>query len=309
MLGLRIDKALSFVPEIGSRSRAEFLISQDLVRVNEKPVKSSYRITEKDLLTVTLPEAEKSELVPYDFPIQILHEDKDVIVVNKPAGLVVHPAAGHSQDTLVNVLLHHTDNLSMKFGENRPGIVHRLDKDTSGILVVAKNDFSHENLAQQFKARKVHRIYFAVCTGTAKTKSGTIESFIARHPTNRKKFASVTGKDKKIIHDKKNSPPVGKWSITHYEIIGFQKDFSYLRIKLETGRTHQIRVHLSEIGIPIAGDLTYAPNKKIDIPRFALHAAELGFVHPSTGENLFFRVPWPEDLSPFLKSLGFYEAS
>ena len=308
MIGLRLDKGLSFIPNIGTRSRAENLITSSLVIVNGKAAKSSHRISNHDDIWISFPEPEPTHLTPLDLSLDILFEDDDLIVINKPAGLVVHPAAGHTQDTLVNALIHHTKNLSMKFGENRPGIVHRLDRDTSGVLVVAKNDFAHEHLAQQFKAKTVHRIYFAACLGVPKTQHGTIRSFLARHPTDRKRYSSIAG-----------NVQVGKWSVTHFQVLHQNPSgLCYLKLKLETGRTHQIRVHLSESGFPVLGDVMYGADKKLKsikssslraqlekIPRFALHAAELGFIHPTTGEQKKFSVNWPDDLKPVLLDLGF----
>lgn len=319
MIGLRLDKALSLIPEISSRSRAEYLLDQKRVLVNGEICKSSYKIETGDEFEISLPEVVPSGLNTLDMKLDILFEDKDVIVINKPAGLVVHPAAGHAHDTLVNALVGHTKDLSMKFGEDRPGIVHRLDRDTSGLLVVAKNDKAHEHLAQQFKIRSVHRSYLAVCIGVPARTSGVIESFLGRHPIDRKRYSSVLDRDKKIIRDRDAEPPTGKWAVTRFEVIKrLPSNITYLKLKLETGRTHQIRVHLSEIGLPIIGDETYGADKKIknihntqfrdiakSFPRFALHAAELGFEHPTTGEQLSFKVPWPEDLAPLLtKILG-----
>lgn len=308
MIGLRIDKALSLTPEISSRSRAESLISADRVQVNGKTVKSSYILREGDRITVSFPVAESVDIRPLSLKLDVLFEDADVIVVNKPPGLVVHPAAGHQHDTLVNALVAHTNDLAMKFGEDRPGIVHRLDRETSGILVVAKNDRSQENLSSQFKAREVHRIYHAICLGIPPKQEGLIQSFIARHPLDRKRFASVIGKDRKIIRDRDADPSVGKWAVTRYTILkSHLSGISYLQLKLETGRTHQIRVHLSELGTPILADPTYGSDRKLksvhgsnnqdllkQSPRCALHACELGFLHPRTKENLFFKVPWPD---------------
>ncbi len=308
MLGQRLDKALSFVPEIGSRSRAESLLEKNLVRVNGVKPKSSMKISESDVIEVLFPESQPSELKPYDLKLDILFEDADVIVINKPAGLVVHPAAGHQDDTLVNALIAHTSDLAMKFGEERPGIVHRLDRETSGVLVVAKNDFAQEDLASQFKERSTHRIYHAICLGLPARQQGTIQSFIARHPTNRKKFASVIGEDHKPIRDPEQTPEAGKWAVTHYKVLKTHPaGLSYLQLKLETGRTHQIRVHLSEMGLPILSDDLYSTERRVksihgannqDLlktsTRCALHACELGFSHPKTKEKLFFRVPWPD---------------
>lgn len=317
MVDLRLDKALALHPEIQTRSRAAYLIDAGAVTINQKSVKASYAVKATDKIEVSLPEPQSSELIPYDFPLNIIFEDADLIVLNKPAGLVVHPAAGHEQDTLVNALLAHTKDLSMKFGEERPGIVHRIDKETSGLLVIAKNDFTHENLTQQFKERSTHRIYFAVCVGTAKNLSGTFRSFLARHIGDRKKYASVLGEDKRPLQDPSSAPEVGKWAVTHYEVLARQKGLSYLKLKLETGRTHQIRVHLSENALPIAGDILYGADKKIKsiesrhvqdeikkLARFLLHAAELGFTHPRTQERLSFQSPWPSEDLEKIKSWG-----
>jgi 23S rRNA pseudouridine1911/1915/1917 synthase len=308
MLGHRLDKALSFVPEIGSRSRAENLISQNLVKVNGLIPKASMQIKQTDRIEVSYPPAQSSEIKPFEMDLDILFEDQDIIVINKPPGLVVHPAAGHQDDTLVNALIAHTDDLAMKFGEERPGIVHRLDRETSGVLVVAKNDFAQENLASQFKAREVHRLYHAICLGQPARPQGTIQSFLARHPTNRKKYASVLDSDKKIIRDKGSDPEFGKWAVTHYQALKTHPaGLSYLQLKLETGRTHQIRVHLSEMGHPILSDDLYGSDRKLKSvhgshnqellktsERCALHACELGFRHPKTQKDLFFKVPWPD---------------
>ena len=308
MCGLRLDKALTFVENIRSRSRAENLISNQLIRVNGLPAKPSYLVKENDLLEVSFPAPEVSQLTPLNLRLDILFEDSDILVVNKPPGLVVHPAAGHSHDTLVNALIAHTEDLSMKFGEERPGIVHRLDKDTSGILVVAKNDFSQDHLSQQFRERTVHRIYHALCLGIPYKPRGTLQSYLARHPNDRKRYASVLGKDRKPIRTQSDNPGVGKWAVTHFEVLRTHPaGLSYLSLKLETGRTHQIRVHLSEMGNSILADPIYGSDRKIksihghqnqelvrSAGRSALHARELGFTHPRTGKNLFFQVPWPD---------------
>lgn len=317
MQGLRLDKALALLPEVGTRSRASHLLESSAVLLNGKIAKASASVKENDSIEITLPEPEPTELQPYDLELDVLFEDEDLIVINKPAGLVIHPAAGHAQDTLVNALLAHTDDLSMKFGEERPGIVHRLDKETSGVLVVAKNDKAHEALTAQFKERSTHRIYFAVCIGTARNFSGTFKSFLARHPTDRKRYASVLGDDRKPLQDKDDPPMTGKWAVTHYEVLQRKSGLSYLKLKLETGRTHQIRVHLSEAGLPIAGDLLYGADKKIknieaktvqedmrNLPRFLLHAAELAFTHPRTQERMSFTQDWPEDVQVLIKKWG-----
>lgn len=295
--GIRLDKVLASIHEISTRSRAAKLLNSDLVKLSGKPLKPSYLAREGDLLTIEIPIIE-TNIQPLDMKLDIYFEDQHVIVINKPAGLVVHPAEGHPQDTLVNALLSHTKDLSMGFNENRPGIVHRLDKDTSGLLVVAKNDFAHEHLSSQFRARTVHRVYWALTWGNFKTEKGTIKSQLARHPNNRKKFSS---------HAKG-----GKTAITHYEQkFSSPLGVSLLHVKLETGRTHQIRVQMSEAHHPIVGDLLYGGGSRTPslkkvvtaLKRISLHAAELGFVHPVTGEKMIFKTPWPEDLTPLVDLL------
>ncbi len=315
--GIRLDKALAAIDEIGTRNRAQSLIENDKVTLNNQPVKSSYLVKEGDLFKIELPEAQSSTLTPLDLKLDILFEDEDLLVINKPAGLVIHPAAGHENDTLVNALIHHTQNLSMKFGEDRPGIVHRLDKDTSGTLVVAKNDFTHEALSQQFQDRKVHRIYWALSHGLAAKPQIKIQSFISRHPINRKKMASLKDKHGRIITDPQANPKIGKWAVTHVSKVHVKNNMTLYRLKLETGRTHQIRVHLSEAGLPIVGDVLYGSHKKIkaipqeeirsdieSLDRFMLHAAELGFTHPRTQQNLLFKTPWPEKDHALIKKWG-----
>ncbi len=317
MNGLRLDKALSLKEEIGTRSRASHLIDSQSVTVNGKPGKSSLAIKTGDNIEVVLPAPVPTELQPFDLKLDVLFEDNDLIVINKPSGLVVHPAAGHAHDTLVNALISHTDDLSMKFGEERPGIVHRLDKETSGVIVIAKNDFTHEALTAQFKERSTHRVYYAVAIGTARNFQGSFRSFLARHPVDRKRYASVMGPDRKALQDKDDPPDIGKWAVTHYEVLTRKSGLSYLKLKLETGRTHQIRVHLSENALPIAGDALYGANNKVRsiearsiqedvraLSRFLLHAAELGFTHPRTQERMSFQQDWPEDIQFLIKKWG-----
>lgn len=288
----RLDKFLATLPGVLSRSRADHLIKKGFVQVNGKATKSSQIIRPDDVIELQLPEEKVRSLEPYDFPLDIKYEDSDILVVNKPSGLVVHPAAGHESDTLVNALLYHTKDLSMKFNEERPGIVHRIDKETSGLLVVAKNDLAHESLVQQFQSRKVNRIYKAVCFGALSPPSGRRESSIGRHPVDRKRMASV---------------PEGKWAATNYLTIRTGHGLSLVTLKLETGRTHQIRVHMSEMGHPLVGDNVYGSQKRIksikslsmqndirSLDRFLLHAELLGFEHPKTREWLEFSVDWPQ---------------
>lgn len=293
---LRLDLWLTILNIVPSRNRASELIRSGFVTSQGKTLKASYKVQAQVQIEVRMPEeSPDSELVPLPAPLNILFQDQDVVVINKPSGLVVHPAAGHAQDTLVNIMLHHIDNLAMGFGENRPGIVHRLDRDTSGVIVVAKNDIAHRHLADQFKNKSVHRIYWAVVKGQPKKSKGRIESFLARHPTDRKRFAS--------------HPKNGKLAITHYECLQVIKpstkdSISWLKLQLETGRTHQIRVHLSELGHPVLGDPIYNRRDNSGLSRLALHACELGFVHPRSGQELRFCVPWPAQLLSELESLG-----
>lgn len=317
MLDLRLDKAISLHPEIKNRSRATYLLESGMVLVNGKAAKPSSKLRLGDSIEITFPDPQANKMASYDFPLDILFEDEDIIVVNKPPGLVVHPAAGHAQDTLVNALLMHTKNLSMKFGEERPGIVHRIDKDTSGLLVIAKNDEAHENLMLQFKERTTHRVYYAVALGHAKNLSGTYQSWLARHAIDRKRYSSVVDKEKKIIRDPDAASEIGKWAVTHYETLSRKSGLSYLKMQLETGRTHQIRVHLAEDGLSIAGDHVYGSDKKIGkaeakqtkedlraLKRFLLHAGELGFTHPRTGKRLNFTVEWPAADLKLIKAWG-----
>lgn len=310
--GLRLDKALSLHPSVESRSQAARLINDGFVTLNSRQPRVAHKTVVGEIFDVEIPAAiPRDDLAPLELKLDIVFEDESVIVINKPPGLVVHPAAGHHADTLVNALLHHTNNLSSGFEANRPGIVHRLDKDTSGLVVVAKNDSAHRLLAKQFKKKSVHRIYWAIVFGHFKHQSGKYESYLKRHPSDRKKFAS-----EKI---QLNQEPTGKHAVTHYEV---QKShvagLTLVHLKLETGRTHQIRVHMSENSHPLLADPIYTSSgrsksikststRKIvdEFPRLCLHAAELGFEHPVTGEDMRFHADWPEDLRPHVEKLGF----
>ena len=305
--GERLDKALAAHPEIPSRSRAAELIEQGRVEwADSEPntaLKASYKVQSTDRFYVHLPTPQPSQLEPLEMDLEILFEDSDILVVNKPAGLVVHPAAGHWSDTLVNALIHQVKDLSMGFAEQRPGIVHRLDKDTSGVLVVAKNDRAQDSLVSQFKSRSIHRLYYALVVGEPRPSSGRRESLLTRHPTQRKKFCSGSS---------------GKLAITHYKTLKVSpQGVSLIQCQLETGRTHQIRIHLSEMGHPILGDSLYGgvqrakslKSKQLrqdlaDFNRLALHAAELGLTHPKTGQRLHFSSPWPSEVQNLLTSLG-----
>ena len=311
---IRIDKFLSQHPEIKTRSRAEYLIINDCVSVNSKIVRSSYKVKPNDSIEIIITDISSSEpLQKLDLALDIVFEDRDLIVINKPSGLVVHPAAGHQNDTLVNALINHTDDLSMKFGDDRPGIVHRIDKETSGLLVIAKNDEAHLNLSQQFKDRSIQRRYEAITIGHLQPKEGRMLSYLARHPTDRKRYASVKDQYKKIITDSNIPPEIGKLAITNFNLLGHGSGLSLVQLKLETGRTHQIRVHLSEKGFPILGDHVYGagPREKnlkkdlqIDLKkydRFFLHAKTLGFIHPTTKKELFFEKDWPLSEKEFIQ--------
>ena len=309
---LRIDKALATVSEIATRSQASRLLQQGRVRMKGRVLKPSYLTVVGDVIDIEIPIEVKTELVAYDFALNIIYEDSDLLVVDKPAGLVVHPAYGHAQDTLVNALMSHTTDLSLGFNEQRPGLVHRIDKGTSGLLVVAKNEEAQRFLAMQFQRKTTHRLYRAIALGKFQAVSGTFQSYLKRHPDDRKRVASVPAAA--------DGTSEGKLAITHYKIAQYHPaGLSLVELRLETGRTHQIRVHLSENGHPIVGDETYGGRggrlksiksihlrKMIEsLPHFALHAMELGFVHPTTQKKMIFRAPWPSDLLPLVEHCGF----
>ena len=282
----RLDQFLAAAhPEI-SRSRWKQLIEAGRVALNGAPVlKANAALAPSDELRCTLPDPEPVGLVPTDIPLAILYEDSDLIVLDKPAGLVVHPAPGHAADTLVNALLHHCADLQGIGGELRPGIVHRLDKDTSGVLVVAKNEQAHAALVAQFSSHSIRKEYLALVWGAPKKPSGTVELPIGRHPVHRQKMA-VTEK--------------GRSAVTHYEVLAAGPLASLLRVRIETGRTHQIRVHLAHLGHPVVGDTTYGRARhglpaELQIPRQMLHAQVLELVHPRTGRPLVCTAPPPPD--------------
>lgn len=315
----RIDKVLGAHPDVGSRSKAEHLLRDGLVTLNGKAVKSSHRTTAGEKFHVRLPEPEPSGLQPLKLDLETLHDDDHLLVINKPAGLVVHPAAGHAQDTLVNALLGMDTEFEMQFGVNRPGIVHRLDKDTSGLLVVAKTSAAQEGLVAQFKARTVHRRYQALVMARGLPTNGTVQSYLARHPGDRKRFASLRDPSGRILREEGLDPATGKWARTHYRTVAKNSSgLSLIVLKLETGRTHQIRVHMTEAGAPIVADPIYHKSPATSgysnsekevlsrVPRLALHAFELGFKHPATGDELSFRTDWPDDLKTPLKELGLW---
>lgn len=289
--GIRIDKLLSDNTEGFTRSGITRLIADGNVTVNSIVVSKNYKCRANDVISVTVPDAVPLEAQAENIPLDIVYEDSDLLVVNKPKGMVVHPAAGNYSGTLVNALLYHCkDSLSGINGVIRPGIVHRIDKDTSGLLIVAKNDTAHLHLAQQIKEHSFHRAYQAVCYGNIKEDNGTVCQPIGRNPKDRKKMA-VTDKN-------------SKQAVTHYEVIKRYGDFTHIRCVLETGRTHQIRVHMAYIGHPLAGDAVYGPKKVITgLNGQCLHAGEIGFVHPITNEYMEFNAPLPEYFTSFLQSL------
>lgn len=278
----RIDRYLSEVYDDRSRSFLQKLIKDGYVTVNEKPVKANYRLSFGDRVEVTLPEPKEPDIVPEDIPLDILYEDEDVILVNKPKQMVVHPAPGHYSGTLVNALMYHCgDELSGINGMMRPGIVHRIDMDTTGSLVICKNDMAHQSLSEQLKDHTINRIYKAIVHGNIKEEEGTVNAPIGRHPTDRKKMS---------IHAKHS-----REAVTHYKVLERFGDYTYIQCKLETGRTHQIRVHMASIGHPLVGDEVYGP-KKCPFPKLqgqTLHAQTLGFIHPRTGEYLEVQAPLP----------------
>ena len=290
--GERIDALLARTLENLSRSGAQRLIEQGAVLLEGRQVQKNTRIQRGDRITVTMPETEEIPLVAQDLPLDVVYEDQDLIVVNKVRGMVVHPAPGHPDGTLVNALLWHCgDSLSGIGGEKRPGIVHRIDKDTSGLLIVAKNDFAHQALSAQLADRSLSRVYEAVVRGRLREECGTIDRPIGRHPTDRKRMA-VT---------EKNSRP----AVTHWEVLARYNGYTHVRCRLETGRTHQIRVHMASIGHPLLGDGIYgAPSPEKGLEGQCLHARELKFIHPRTGEQMHFETELPIWFTEVLSRLG-----
>nr|WP_249043406.1 RluA family pseudouridine synthase [Paenibacillus faecis] len=286
----RIDKYVKAqMGEDTSRSQIQLWIEDGNLTVNGSPVKANYKIAAGDLIVLRIPEAEATEIVPEDIPLEVYYEDSDVIVVNKKRGMVVHPAPGHASGTLVNALMYHCKDLSGINGELRPGIVHRIDKDTSGLLMAAKNDKAHASLAAQLKEHSVTRKYFALVHGNLAHDQGTVDAPIGRDPHDRKMYTVI----------ERNSKP----AVTHFQVTERFGDYTLLELKLETGRTHQIRVHMKFIGHPLVGDPLYGRSKGIRMDGQALHAAVLGFVHPSSGEYLEFQAPLPQDMEDLLHSL------
>lgn len=273
-----------------TRSRAAALVSEGLVSVNGKTVSKSCKVKKGDTVLITVSDPEEYDIVPENIPLDIVYEDEDLLVVNKPKGMVVHPAAGNYSGTLVNALMFHCGNsLSGINGVMRPGIVHRIDKNTSGLLMVAKNDLAHTGLAAQIKAHSFMREYEAVVYGNIKDDEGTVNAPIGRHPIKRKQMAVVNG---------------GRDAVTHYKVIERFDGFTHIGVRLETGRTHQIRVHMAYIGHPVAGDEVYGPKKVItELGGQCLHAKKIGFIHPRTGEYMEFDSPLPDYFKKFLQRL------
>ena len=289
--GERIDKLVALKCELNSRSAAQKLLDDGAVKVNGIIVTKNYKVKLNDKITVQIPEAKELEVAAENIPLDIRYEDSDLLVVNKPKDMVVHPAAGNYTGTLVNALLYHCkDSLSGINGVIRPGIVHRIDKDTSGLLIVAKNDFAHINLAEQIKAHSFKREYQSVVYGKMKNLQGKIDAPIGRHPVDRKKM-TVTAKNSKN-------------AVTHYELIEQYDSFAHLRLRLETGRTHQIRVHMSYIGHPVAGDPVYGPRKVItELGGQCLHAGLIGFRHPRSGKHIELESELPAYFTDFLRRI------
>jgi 23S rRNA pseudouridine1911/1915/1917 synthase len=286
---IRIDKYLSEKLEDKSRSYLQGIIEAGAVKVNNKLIKSNYKLKFNDMVVVSIPEPIELKVEAEDIGLNILYEDSDVIVVNKAQGMVVHPAVGNNNGTLVNALLNHCKDLSGINGVMRPGIVHRIDKDTSGILVVAKNDNAHNKLSEQLKDHSMTRVYYALVEGNLKDEEGTIDAPLGRKANERIKFAVTSN---------------GKRAVTHYKVLERFSGCTLVQCKLETGRTHQIRVHMAYIGHPLVGDPVYGFKKqKYKLEGQLLHAAVLGFIHPSTKEYLEFRAEMPEYFTNILKSL------
>lgn len=288
----RIDRCVSMLIDSLSRSYIQKMIKEGQVLANGAPVKSSYRVRTEDEVRFFLPESVEPDIPAEDIPLDILYEDADVIVVNKPKGMVVHPAAGHYSGTLVNALMHHCGGeLSGINGVMRPGIVHRIDRDTTGSIIVCKNDAAHNCLAEQLKEHSVNRRYHAICYGVLAEDEGTIDKPIGRHPTERKKMA---------VNERN-----GKRAVTHYRVLKRFQKYTYVECVLETGRTHQIRVHMANIGHPLLGDEVYAGGRKCPyrLQGQTLHAKILGFSHPATGQYIELDAPLPEYFTHLLSVL------
>lgn len=289
--GERLDKLLSIIYPDFSRSFFQKLIKENSIKVNEKIQKANYKVQTDDVISVLIPDAIETSIEPENIPLDILYEDNDVLVVNKPKGMVVHPSAGHYSGTLVNAIMYHCkDSLSGINGEIRPGIVHRIDMDTTGSLIVCKNDESHVAIAEQIKKHSCNRIYVGIVCGNVKEDEGTIDAPIGRHPVDRKKMA---------INEKNGKP-----AVTHYKVLKRFGKYTYMQFKLETGRTHQIRVHMASIGHPLLGDELYSKNCPFKhLQGQTLHARTIGFIHPRTKEYMEFSAPLPKYFDDLLQKL------
>lgn len=288
--GMRVDAYLRAHTTF-SRSRVSALIQENALHIGgDIETKPSRKLVAGDRLTLCVPQVREVELIPQNIPLDILYQDQDIVIVNKPCGMVVHPAVGNEDHTLVNALMYHIKDLSGIGGEMRPGIVHRLDKDTSGLLLIAKNDHAHAIMSEQFKERSTEKHYRAVAFGNFSQEEGLIDAPISRHPTDRKKMAIVSG---------------GKESQTQWQVLERLKSATYLDVHLLTGRTHQIRVHMQSIGHPLLGDVIYTPHVKVPvhIPRLMLHAYSLAFDHPATGKRMEIVAPLPEKFTTTLEKL------
>ncbi|MDO5448264.1 MAG: RluA family pseudouridine synthase [Clostridia bacterium] len=289
--GERIDTVVALFDDDMTRSAAQKLITNGDVVVNDEVVSKNYKVRSGDIVKVTIPDPVLLDVKPENIPLDIVYEDDDLLVVNKPKGMVVHPAPGNADGTLVNALMYHcSGSLSGINGVIRPGIVHRIDKDTSGLLIVAKNDAAHLGLAEQIKEHSFTRCYRAVVHGNIKDDEGTIDAPIGRNPKDRKKMAVTTSNSRNAV--------------THFKVLERFGNFTYVECRLKTGRTHQIRVHMAYKGHPVAGDLVYGPkNTPTEMNGQCLHAGLIGFIHPRTGEYLEFEAPLPDYFEKFLKKL------